>query len=104
MNILLENSATIKSDSDYNEIIAKPTIRKAMPREVETVQSSEDQEFLSKLMVVLNKNATTVKTVIKKKLILEFQNSENQFLGFKFRFNYVYSLINGAFVLSKLKE
>jgi hypothetical protein len=63
MNILLENSATIKSDSDYADIIAKPTIRKAMPREVETVQSSEDQEFLSKLMVALNKNAATVKTV-----------------------------------------
>ena len=63
MNILLENSATIKSDSEYSEIIARPTIRKAMPREVETVLASEDQEFLSKLQVLLNKNASAVKTV-----------------------------------------
>ena len=64
MNILLENSATIKSDSEYADIIARPTVRKATPRDVETVTSSEDQDFLSKLMVLLNKNAATVKTVI----------------------------------------
>lgn len=61
MNILLENSATIKSDSDFGEIIPKPTIRKSMPREVETVLASEDQEFLSKLQVLLNKSALTTK-------------------------------------------
>ena len=63
MNILLENSATIKSDSDYTEIISRPTIRKSTPREVETVLAIEDQEFLSKLQVLLNKTSSTSKPV-----------------------------------------
>jgi hypothetical protein len=63
MNILLETSATIKSDSDFAEIISKPTIRKTTPREVETVLAIEDQEFLAKLQALLVKNAPSSKPV-----------------------------------------
>lgn len=67
MNILLENSATIKSDSEYSEIIQRPTTMRSRvaPRggDVETVQASEDQDFLAKLQVVLNKSVSTTKTV-----------------------------------------
>ncbi|CAF0772619.1 unnamed protein product [Brachionus calyciflorus] len=58
INILLENSTTIKSDSDFSEIISKPTIRKSLPREVETIIASEDQEFLAKLQILLSKSTT----------------------------------------------
>lgn len=58
INILLENSTTIKSDSDYSEIIPKPTIRKSLPREVETIIANEDQEFLAKLQILLSKSTT----------------------------------------------
>lgn len=57
----MENSATLKSDSDYAEIIPKPTIRRPLPREVETILASEDQEFLAKLQMILNK-ANPIKT------------------------------------------
>lgn len=59
INILLENSTTLKSDSDYAEIIGKPSIRKPLQRgDVETVVAVEDQDFLSRLQLVLNKNST----------------------------------------------
>lgn len=58
INILLENSTTIKSDTQFSEIIYKPSIRKPLPRDVETVVAYEDQEFLSKLQILLNKTAT----------------------------------------------
>lgn len=64
INILLENSTTIKSDTSFSEIIYKPSIRKPLQRDVETVIAYEDQEFLSKLQLLLNKTATpTVKSV-----------------------------------------
>ena len=55
----MENSTTIKSDTEYSEIIYKPSIRKAIQRDVETIIANEDQEFLSKLQILLNKNTTT---------------------------------------------
>lgn len=58
INILLENSTTIKSDSEYSDIISKPSIRKPLYRDVETVYAIEDQEFLSRLQIVLNKATT----------------------------------------------
>ena len=58
INILLENSTTIKSDSEFSEVISKPSIRKPMQRDVETVVAIEDQDFLSKLQIVLNKTST----------------------------------------------
>jgi dynein light intermediate chain 1 len=58
INILLENSTTIKSDTQFSEIIYKPSIRKPLQRDVETVIAYEDQEFLSKLQILLNKTAT----------------------------------------------
>lgn len=66
INILMENSATLKSDSDYAEIITKPSIRKSMPgRELETILSTDDQEFLAKLQIILNKStAPPTKSVI----------------------------------------
>lgn len=62
----MENSATLKSDSDYGEIITKPSIRKSMPgRELETILSTDDQEFLAKLQIILNKSsAPPTKSVI----------------------------------------
>jgi len=60
INILLENSTTIKSDSDYSEIISKPSIRKPLYRDVETVYAIEDQDFLSRLQIVLNKATTPI--------------------------------------------
>ena len=58
INILLENSTTIKSDSEYSDIISKPSIRKPLYRDVETVFAIEDQDFLSRLQIVLNKATT----------------------------------------------
>ena len=65
INILLENSTTIKSDSEYSDIIPRPSLRKPAQRDVETVIAVEDQDFLSKLQLVLNKASTpSVKQVI----------------------------------------
>lgn len=58
INILLENSTTIKSDSEYSDIIPRPSLRKPAQRDVETVIAVEDQDFLSKLQLVLNKAST----------------------------------------------
>jgi hypothetical protein len=59
INILLENSPTIKSDSEYSDVIAKPSnIRKPLQRDVEIVTAIEDQEFLAKLQIIFNKSAT----------------------------------------------
>ena len=55
MNILLENSATIKSDSPYADVIARPTTRKPMQRDTDVVMAQDDQEFLAKLQILLNK-------------------------------------------------
>lgn len=64
----MENSATLKSDSDYAEIIPKPSIRKSLPgRELETILATDDQDFLARLQITLNKStAPTTKSVIKK--------------------------------------
>lgn len=54
----MESSATLKSDSDYAEIIPKPSIRKSLPgRELETILATDDQEFLAKLQIILNKSS-----------------------------------------------
>ena len=58
INILLESSTTLKSDSDYSDVITKPSVRKPTTRDIETVVAIEDQEFLSKLQLVLNKTST----------------------------------------------
>ena len=65
INILLENSTTIKSDSEYSEIISKPSIRKPLYRDVETVFAIEDQDFLSRLQIVLNKATTPTAKQVK---------------------------------------
>lgn len=57
INILLENSTTLKSDSEYSDVISKPSIRKPTTRDIETVIAIEDQDFLSKLQLVLNKTS-----------------------------------------------
>ena len=65
----MENSATLKSDSDYSEIIPRPSIRKPLTRDsVETILAHDDQEFLAKLQIILNKSSTpptkSVNTII----------------------------------------
>ncbi len=74
----MENSTTIKSDSDYSDIISKPSIRKPLYRDVETVFAIEDQDFLSRLQIVLNKATTpTAKQVkeifINNKLVISIE-------------------------------
>ncbi len=60
INILLENSTTLKSNADYAEVISKPNIRKPTQRgDLETVMAAEDQEFLSKLQLQLNKTSSS---------------------------------------------
>ncbi len=59
INILLENSSTLNSGSDYAEVISKPSSRKPAQRgDLETVLATEDQEFLSKLQLQLNKSSS----------------------------------------------
>lgn len=58
INILLESSTTLKSDSAFSDVISKPSIRKPTQRDVETVIAVEDQDFLSRLQLVLNKTST----------------------------------------------
>lgn len=59
INILLENITSIKVDSDYTEIISKPSIRKPLQRDNEVIISAtDDQDFLSKLQIQLNKAAS----------------------------------------------
>jgi dynein light intermediate chain 1 len=75
INILLENSTTIKSDSEYSDVISKPSIRKPLQRDVETAVAQDDQEFLAKLQIILNKASTpSVKPVnmFYLKIIFEF--------------------------------
>ncbi len=46
-------------DSDYTEIISKPSIRKPLQRDNEVIISAtDDQDFLSKLQIQLNKAAS----------------------------------------------
>lgn len=67
INILLENSATIKSDSDFADIIPKPSMqRKPVQRDVETINAVEDQEFLAKLQILLNKTSSTTPKAVKR--------------------------------------
>ena len=59
MNILLENITSIKLDSDYSEVISKPSIRKPLQRDNEAIISAtDDQDFLSKLQIQLSKAAS----------------------------------------------
>ena len=60
INILLENSTTIKSDTSFSEIISKPSLRKPTQRDVETIIAYDDQDFLSKLQIFLNKTAAPI--------------------------------------------
>ena len=71
INILLENITSIKIDSDYSDIISKPSIRKPLQRDTEAIISAtDDQDFLSKLQIQLNKVASpSVKQVSRNNFI-----------------------------------
>lgn len=59
MKILVENITNIKITGNYSDVIPKPDIRKPLQRdEGKTIEAIEDQEFLSKLQIQLNKVAS----------------------------------------------
>ena len=62
VNILLENLTTIKAESTFSDIIAKPNVRKPLQRDVEPISATDDQEFLFKLQVHVNKVTSTANT------------------------------------------
>jgi hypothetical protein len=59
INILNENNNSFKGDNSFTDIILRPNNRKTLQRDYELVQAIDDQEFLSKLQILLNKATTT---------------------------------------------
>jgi hypothetical protein len=56
ISILYENMASMKPDDSYDEVIAKPVMRKPIQREVE-VLAEDEQAFLMKQQMQLTKQA-----------------------------------------------
>ncbi|CAF4111576.1 unnamed protein product, partial [Rotaria sp. Silwood2] len=61
-DILLENLHRIKSTDNYSDVFVKPVTRRPLQRDNEIVMAEDDQEFLSKLQLTLNRAASPGRT------------------------------------------
>ncbi|CAF3667282.1 unnamed protein product [Adineta steineri] len=56
--ILLENLHRLKSTDNYSDVFVKPVVRRPLQRDNEIVTAEDDQEFLSRLQLTLNRAAS----------------------------------------------
>ncbi|CAF3627668.1 unnamed protein product [Rotaria sp. Silwood1] len=62
VDILLENLHRLKSTDNYSDVFVKPVVRRPLQRDNEIVAAEDDQEFLSRLQLTLNRAASPGRT------------------------------------------
>ncbi|CAM4869132.1 unnamed protein product [Rotaria socialis] len=62
VDILLENLHHLKSTDNYTDIFVNPAVKRPLKRDDEIIMAEDDQEFLSKLQLTLNRTASPTRT------------------------------------------
>ncbi|CAF0841984.1 unnamed protein product [Rotaria sordida] len=62
VDILLENLHRLKSTDNYSDVFVKPIVRRPLQRDNEIITAEDDQEFLSRLQLTLNRAASPGRT------------------------------------------
>ncbi|CAF3890340.1 unnamed protein product, partial [Rotaria sordida] len=62
VDILLENLHRLKPTDNYSDVFVKPAVRRPLQRDNEIIMAEDDQEFLSKLQLTLNRAASPGRT------------------------------------------
>ncbi|CAF1195032.1 unnamed protein product [Adineta steineri] len=57
-DILLENLHRLKPTDNYSDVFVKPIVRRPLQRDNEIINAEDDQEFLAKLQLTLNRAAS----------------------------------------------
>ncbi|CAF1273083.1 unnamed protein product, partial [Adineta steineri] len=57
-DILLENLHRLKPTDNYSDVFVKPIVRRPLQRDNEIIAAEDDQEFLAKLQLTLNRAAS----------------------------------------------
>jgi len=60
--ILLENLHRLKATDNYSDVFIKPIVRRPLQRDNELITAEDDQEFLTRLQLTLNRAASPSKT------------------------------------------
>lgn len=61
-DILLENLHRLKSTDKYSDVFVKPIVRRPLQRDNEVITAEDDQEFLTRLQLTLNRAASPSRT------------------------------------------